>query len=317
MTSAALTDILCARSATLMVSGTWTSRAMNSCGAGSLRRSFCWLRPPRPPDLPPPLPPARQPSRLAGAAGLSAGFLREASSDQVEETSAVLMVFFEPGAPGLASFLAAPAARRRSCRPACAACPTAARQALPARERAAPCADGSASRAARRLRPRRHGALRRGRRWTPPAAWRDACRQDGRPARRRVQPSRGLGGFGLGGGLLGLRGSAAACEEEDSDLVASTTGSGLASSALGSAGSVLTSGLASWATGSAGAGAGVDSDSGCAWTSGACSLTGAGASAATDSTAQPLAPARTLRLRRAWPRAPARREPAPARARLR
>ncbi|CFO11244.1 Uncharacterised protein [Bordetella pertussis] len=31
MTSAAFTDILWARSATLMVSGTWISRAMNSC----------------------------------------------------------------------------------------------------------------------------------------------------------------------------------------------------------------------------------------------------------------------------------------------
>ena len=83
-----------------------------------------------------------------------------------------------------------------------------------------------------------------------------------------------LAGSDLAAGCWACAAGAAACEEEDSDLVASTTGSGLASSALGSAGSVLTSGLASWATGSAGAGAGVDSDSGCAWTSGACSLTG-------------------------------------------
>ena len=80
-----------------------------------------------------------------------------------------------------------------------------------------------------------------------------------------------LAGSDLAAGCWACAAGAAACEEEDSDLVASTTGSGLASSALGSAGSVLTSGLASWATGSAGAGAGVDSDSGCAWTSGACS----------------------------------------------
>ena len=216
MTSAALTDILCARSATLMVSGTWTSRAMNSCGAGSLRRSFCWLRPPRPPDLPPPLPPARQPSRLAGAAGLSAGFLREASSDQVEETSAVLMVFFEPGAPG--SVLLGGASERggglagRRC-----SVPDSGAAGASGSGRAA-CADGSASRAARRLRPRRHGALRRGRRWTPPAAWRDACRQDRRPwARRRVQPSRGPWRVRTWRRAAGPARQAAACEEEDSD----------------------------------------------------------------------------------------------------
>src|SRR5690606_16555473 len=55
----------------------------------------------------PPLPPARQPSRVVTAGLLSAGFLRALSSLQVEDTSAVLMVFLVPGAPGLASFLGA------------------------------------------------------------------------------------------------------------------------------------------------------------------------------------------------------------------
>ena len=273
MTSAALTDILCARSATLMVSGTWTSRAMNSCGAGSLRRSFCWLRPPRPPDLPPPLPPARQPSRLAGAAGLSAGFLREASSDQVEETSAVLMVFFEPGAPGLASFLAAPAGA--------AAVLPAGLCSVPDRGAAGVSGSGARSTLRGRFSISRSAAAsasaaRR-------ASSRAALDATGGMARRVSAGRAALGaaagsafagalaGSDLAAGCWACAAGAAACEEEDSDLVASTTGSGLASSALGSAGSVLTSGLASWATGSAGAGAGVDSDSGCAWTSGACS----------------------------------------------
>ena len=256
------------RSATLMVSGTWTSRAMNSCGAGSLRRSFCWLRPPRPPDLPPPA--AGAPAVAAG--GLSAGFLREASSDQVEETSAVLMVFFEPGAPGLASFLAAPA---RSCRPA-AACPTEARQAFPARERAAP------ARTVQHLAQRGFGlggGASSRRRWTPPAAWRRVSADGGAAAGSAFAGA--LAGSDLAAGCWAC--GAAACEEEDSDLVANN-GFRLGFFSLGLGGFSLDFGL-----GLLGHGLG---RSGCRRRFGlglrldfrGLFLDGAGASAATDST---------------------------------
>src|SRR5450830_181955 len=102
MTSDALTDILCASSATVMVSGTCTSLTTASVGAWKLvsRSSLCELR--RPPLAPP-----RQLSRplLTLPRGLIAPgaprFL--ASSDQVDDTLADLMDFLSGPSAFLAS----------------------------------------------------------------------------------------------------------------------------------------------------------------------------------------------------------------------
>src|SRR5450830_203709 len=102
MTSDALTDILCASSATVMVSGTCTSLTTASVGAWKLvsRSSLCELR--RPPLAPP-----RQLSRplLTLPRGLIAPgaprFL--ASSDQVDDTLTDLMDFLSGPSAFLAS----------------------------------------------------------------------------------------------------------------------------------------------------------------------------------------------------------------------
>ena len=188
MTSAALTDILCARSATLMVSGTWTSRAMN------LRRRLVaivlLLRPPRPPDF----------RRRGGRRG-SAGFLRGVVGPGRDFGR--LDGLLRTGRPAWR-----PSWRRQ-------------RRRLPT-GRSVP--DSGAARrfrlgSAQHCATVQHLAQRFGlggtalRHWTPPAAWRDACRQDGR--RRGGGFSRGALA-GSGGGCWparqrGLRG-------KDSDL---------------------------------------------------------------------------------------------------
>ena len=114
MTSDALTDILCASSATVMVSGTWTSLTIASVGAWKVLRGRRAL--PRRPRGPP-----RQPSRPL-AAGVAAGLRTRvflASSDQVDDTLADLIDFLSAG------FLSARVRRAPSAalpRPACAAC---------------------------------------------------------------------------------------------------------------------------------------------------------------------------------------------------
>src|SRR4051794_23565549 len=99
MTSEALTDILCASSATVIVSGTWTSLMTASVGAWKLvsRSSACELR--RPPLAPPrqlsrpPVP--TLPRGLIAPPG-APRFL--ASSDQVDDTLADLIDFLSPTA---------------------------------------------------------------------------------------------------------------------------------------------------------------------------------------------------------------------------
>ncbi len=110
MTSDALTDILCARSATLIVSGMCTSCAWNSAGATN-ELGAPSLRSPRRPARG-----ARQPARPApGAprgAALRARFLA-ASSAQLELSFSDLIDFLSPGlatvpgaaAPGAPAFL--------------------------------------------------------------------------------------------------------------------------------------------------------------------------------------------------------------------
>ena len=110
MTSEALTDILCARSATLIVSGMCTSWAWNSAGATKVLGAPS-LRSPRRPARG-----ARQPARPApGAprgAALRARFLA-ASSAQLELSFSDLIDFLSPAlatvpgaaAPGAPAFL--------------------------------------------------------------------------------------------------------------------------------------------------------------------------------------------------------------------
>src|SRR5262245_27488195 len=103
MTSEALTDILWARSATLMVSGTCTSCTCGSVGAMKLE-----LVSPRSPRRPP-LAGARQPARAPAPESprvLRARFLA-ASSAQLDESFSDLTDFLSPGfaaplAPGAA-----------------------------------------------------------------------------------------------------------------------------------------------------------------------------------------------------------------------
>ena len=201
------------------------------------------------------------------------------------------MVFFEPGAPGWRPSWRRQRARRRSCRPACAA----------SDRGAAGVRLGSAQHLARTV---QHLAQRGGfgsaaRRFVAGGVGRHRRHGDASAGRAALGAAAGsafagaLAGSDLAAGCWACAAGAAACEEEDSDLVASTTGSGLASSALGSAGSVLTSGLASWATGSAGAVPASIRTRAAPGLRGLF-LDGAGASAAIQQ-AQPLAPARTLR----------------------
>src|SRR6201994_1389616 len=104
MTSEALTDILCARSATEMVSGTCTSWTTCSVGAWKLLEPESRSRPPRAPPRG-----ARQPGRPAPAdapAGAPRPLLASprflaASSAQLEESFSDLTAFLSPGlAPG-------------------------------------------------------------------------------------------------------------------------------------------------------------------------------------------------------------------------
>src|SRR3989442_4604341 len=109
MTSDALTDILCARSATLIVSGTCTSCTCCSTGATKLDVPPSPRSPRRPPRG------ARQPARAppAGASvrPLTARFFA-ASSAQLDDSFSDLIDFLSPGlaAPGAAGAPGAAAA---------------------------------------------------------------------------------------------------------------------------------------------------------------------------------------------------------------
>src|SRR5687768_16455443 len=109
MTSEAFTDILYARSATLIVSGTCTSYTCASCGAVKFDGAPS-LRSPRRPTRG-----ARQPGRLPPAGARWPGFsaLRFfASSAQLDDSFSDLTAFLSPGfaavavtAPGTPTFL--------------------------------------------------------------------------------------------------------------------------------------------------------------------------------------------------------------------